>query len=193
MSAQANFDKLIERLGTGDEDAGAEIVSTYEQELRRFVRFRLSSPSIRRFVDSLDVTQSVLAKLFVELRDGDVSVRNAKQLRALLLTMARNKLYDQVRREHAGKRDARRIEYEAADVPDYTDKNSATASEQFARDELIQMIRRELSDDELYLIDQRFDGRGWDDLASEFGSTPDAVRKRMTRAVDRAAKQLGVI
>ena len=193
MSVKLSLEQLMQRLALGDEDAAEELLRDYEPEVRRFVRFRLSSPTIRRFVDSLDVTQSVFAKFFVELRRGQISLQNSQQLRGFLFTMARNKLFDKTRREHAAKRDARRLSAQDGAARDSLTDDAPTPSEQLANNELVEMIRRQLSEDDLYLVEQRFDGRAWDDLADELGSTPDAIRKRMTRAVDRAARELGVI
>ena len=185
------FEQLIGRLRNGDQAAASELVGKYESEVRRFVRFRLTTPAIRRFVDSLDISQSVLGRFFVELREGKLDVSTPGQLRNLLLTMARNKLYDQARKELAEKRDATRVEeYGEGKFVDHED----SVSENVADTEFVNVIRTHLSDDERYLIDQRMTlNRSWEDIASELNSTPDAVRKRMTRAIDRVAGQLGVI
>jgi RNA polymerase sigma-70 factor (ECF subfamily) len=192
MTGELNFDQLIQRLRAGDHDAADSLVRQFEPEVRRFIRFRLTSPPIRRFIDSLDVSQSVLARFFVELERGTIEVAGPDQLRRLLMTMARNKLYDHARTQKAAKRDARRLESEPERLEQVAD-SATTPSEQLAAAELVEAVRSRLSTDELYLVEQRMDGRTWDDLAQELQSTVDAVRKRMCRAIDRAAKELGVI
>ena len=146
------FEQLIARLRTGDEAAAAELVRGYESEVRRFVRFRLTTPAIRRFIDSLDVSQSVLGRFFVELREGKLEVNTPGQLRNLLLTMARNKLYDQVRKELTEKRDATRVEGNGdAEFVDHGD----SVSEKVADIEFVNAFRARLSSEERYLVDQR--------------------------------------
>ena len=48
-----------------------------------------------------------------------------------------------------------------------------------------------MTDAERTLMDRRLAGATWDELAGEFGGTPDAVRKRFERAVERVAGELG--
>lgn len=57
--------------------------------------------------------------------------------------------------------------------------------------EVLAAFDERLDEGERYLVHQRMEGRAWDDLATELGSTSDAVRKRMTRALDTAANELG--
>ncbi len=88
MTEQSSFEQLIERVRAGDEAAAGELVRLYEPEVRRFVHFRLTTPALRRFVDSLDICQSVLTNLFVHLDKGGLQLDNPDQLRRLLITMA---------------------------------------------------------------------------------------------------------
>ena len=48
-------------------DACTELVRLYENEVRHFIRYRLNGPKMRRFLDSVDVCQSVFAKFFVRV------------------------------------------------------------------------------------------------------------------------------
>ena len=190
--SQAEFAPLMDLVRQGDQRAAAELVRRYEPEVRRFIRFRLSTPALRRTMDSLDICQSVLCKFFVEVSEGRLNLQEPRQLAALLVTMARNKLYDRVRAAQADRRDARRL----TAAGDETLGNIAAAgespSEMLMVREILEAVSERLSPDERYLVEQRMNGRAWDDLAKELGSTPDAVRKRMTRALDEAAVGLGI-
>jgi hypothetical protein len=53
-------------------------------------------------------------------------------------------------------------------------------------------MRGLLTEDERRLAEQRADGRSWPEIAAEVGGTPEAVRKRLERALDRVCQQLGV-
>jgi RNA polymerase sigma-70 factor (ECF subfamily) len=44
---------------------------------------------------------------------------------------------------------------------------------------------------ERYLAEQRAQGREWAGLAAEVGGTPEALRKRLGRALDRVLRELG--
>jgi RNA polymerase sigma-70 factor (ECF subfamily) len=190
---ESDFDQLLAQLRQGSEEAAAELVQTYEPEVRRFIRFRLTTPEMRRFVDSLDVSQSVLAKFFVQLEKGAVDVSCPNQLRKLLLTMARNKIYDLARSQRAEKRDGRRIEQISPTDLNHLQGAAESSSPHLAASELIDTLRQQLTKDERYLVDQRLQDRPWEELAKELNATSEALRKRMTRALDRAASLIGLI
>ena len=192
MTERESFEQLIERVRAGDDRAAAELVRQYEPEVRRFIHFRLTTPALRRFVDSLDICQSVLANFFVHLDKGGLQLEHPDQLRRLLITMARNKLHDHARKMKAARRDARRLETGDGPLQHVADSWEGP-SEQIMAEELVVALRSRLSVDELYLVDQRFSGRSWNDLADELETSAEALRKRMTRAMDRAATELGLI
>lgn len=190
--SQAEFGPLMELVRQGDQRAAAELVRRYEPEVRRFIRFRLSTPALRRTMDSLDICQSVLFKFFVEVSEGRLNLQEPRQLAALLVTMARNKLYDRVREAQADRRDARRLTAAGDETLGNIVAAGESPSEMLMVREILEAVSERLSPDERYLVEQRMSGRAWDDLAKELGSSPDAVRKRMTRALDEAAVGLGI-
>ena len=61
-----------------------------------------------------------------------------------------------------------------------------------ASQDLLQTVRRLLTDDERKLADERGQGREWNDIAKEMGSQPDAIRKKLSRGLDRVLAQLGI-
>ncbi len=185
------FKRLVALLRAGDSNAAVQLVEEYESEVRRFIRVRLTTPEIRRWIDSLDVSQSVLSKFFVDVRSGAIEIRDPNQLRGLLLTMARNKLYDHARRQKADKRDARRLEEESK--LNYVASSTQTPSQQIANSEIADAILERLSAEDRYMAEQRLSGFTWQELANELGSSADALRKRLSRALDRAAGEIGVL
>ena len=106
------------------------------------------------------------------------------------MVMTRNHLFDVARRQTAQKRDVRKI---VTDEFEMVADSGDTPSKQIADAELLDLMQARLSDDERHLVQERLAGKPWDAIAAELKSTADAVRKQMTRAVDRAAKELGVI
>ena len=55
-----------------------------------------------------------------------------------------------------------------------------------------QEARRRLSPEELSLLERREQGCEWTEIAAELGSSPEAIRKRLARAIDRVAHELGL-
>src|ERR1700733_6795050 len=129
MDNDPSFLDLLKRVRLGDQDASSELVRLYENEVRRFIRYRLNSPRLRRFLDSLDVCQSVFAKFFVHMSDGDFDLRDPKQLQQLLLKMANNRLVDHCRKG-AAKRRAGNETSLAAQTVDWVADNAAGPAEQ---------------------------------------------------------------
>ena len=72
MSSDTSFEELITRVRAGNEEAAAELVREYEPEIRREIHFRLTDPSLRRIVESVDICQSVLANFFARDRKSVV-------------------------------------------------------------------------------------------------------------------------
>jgi RNA polymerase sigma-70 factor (ECF subfamily) len=192
MAEDPGFADLIRRVRQGEETAAAELVRTYEPEIRRAVRIRLTDPRLGRLFDSMDICQSVLANFFIRVAAGQFDLKRPEQLLKLLVTMARNKLRDQARRQRAERRDHRRLEYGHTAALEAVADSAASPSRVVAGQELLQELRRQLSAEERYLADQRALGREWADIAAEQGEGPEALRKRLTRALDRVARHLGL-
>ncbi len=192
MTEDDSFRDLIRRVRAGEETAAVELVRQYEPEIRRAIRIRLTDPRLHRVLDSMDICQSVLANFFNRAIQGQFELDQPGQLLKLLVTMARHKLVDQARKQQANRRDSRRL---AAGTPEQLEEIAAggdSPSEIVSGRELAQAVRQRLSEDERYLADQRALGRDWTDIAAEVGATPEGLRKKLTRAISRVSRQLGL-
>lgn len=188
-----SFQATVSAARAGDESAAARLVREYEPELRRYVRFRLTHPGVRRFLDSLDVCQSVLAAFFVHLQGGQLELIQPRQVFRLLAVMAENKVRDKVRRHRAARRGGGLNDtappVETIDLPG-TAPDPADVVE---GRELVAAIRDRLPPDDRAAVERWLTGANWDDIAAAAGTTAEAVRKRVTRSIDRAARDLGLI
>jgi RNA polymerase sigma factor (sigma-70 family) len=183
----AAFRELIRRIRAGDEQAAAELVHQYEPEIRRAVRMRLNNPKLGRVLDSMDVCQSVMGRFFVGAAAGQFELDHPSQLLRLLVTMAKNRVID-----HARKPSNRPDSFGADDreyqVPGRGDSPSVAVSQK----ELLSEMRRRLSAEERRISELRSSGREWVDIADQLGGTPDALRKKLERAMDRISRELGL-
>jgi RNA polymerase sigma-70 factor (ECF subfamily) len=186
-----SFLELIRRVRVGDQAAATELVRRYEAAVRRVVRVQLRDPRLRRILDSLDISQAVLASFFVRAASGQYHLDRPEQLFQLLVMMARNKLASQARQPYVVRR-----------VTQFFDPGSAGPAEVVApgpgpgqhadwRD-LLQEVRHRLSDEERRLADCRAQSQTWEDIAAELGGSPEALRKKLARALDRVSHQLGL-
>ena len=185
---------LLGKVRGGDAAAAEELVRTYEPELRRAIRVRLTDARLRRLIDSIDICQSVLAGFFVRTAAGQYDIQTPEELLKLLVTMARNRVVDWARRSQADRRDGRRdvsIEYEDGLQMQFASPQPGPASVLVNR-ELLEQVRSRLSAEELKLMEQRAEGLDWNQIAATTGDQANAVRMRLTRALDRVAEQLGI-
>jgi RNA polymerase sigma-70 factor (ECF subfamily) len=187
MPENNHFRELIVRVRTGDPQAAVELVKSYEPAIRRAARIRLGDTRLQRIFDSVDISQSVFGSFFVRAALGQYELDRPEQLLNLLVDMSRKKLADHVREEQAARRDYRRLRNVD---PNRLAAPRAGAYEQAAMNELLQEFRRRLSDEERWLADQRARGRGWNEIAQERGVNHEALRKQLTRAIDRVAGEL---
>ena len=190
MPDESPFPDLIRRVRDRDPDAAGELVRRYEGAVRRVVRIHLRDARLRRVLDSTDICQSVLASFFVRTALGQYELDSPAELLNLLAAIARNKLAGQANRLRAQRRDVRR-EADAGDHAGRLLDKASDPGEQASAQEILEKVRARLGGDERYLADQRSLGRGWKELADELGGTDVALRKKLTRALDRVMARAG--
>jgi RNA polymerase sigma-70 factor (ECF subfamily) len=191
MAEAESFTDLLRRVRAGDDQAAAELVRRYEPLVRREIRLRMEDRRLSRLFDSMDVCQSVLASFFVRTAAGQYDLERPEQVLKLLVTMARNKLASEARRQSRQRRDHRR----AAGSPEELQRVADTTpspSQVLAGRELLEQFYQHLSEEERQLADLRGQGLGWDDIAARLGGTAQARRMQLARAADRVARQLGL-
>lgn len=188
------FLDLFEQVRRGDPHAAEQIVRAYEPEIRRTIRVRMTDSQLRRIVDSCDLCQSVMAAFFVRAAAGQFDVESPRDLLNLLVTMARNRVTDWVRRDRAVRRDGRRdVSLEAHDLSAREFVERAPGPPSIVADrELLQRVRGRLSPDEQRLMEWRAEGRQWTEIGAELNEHPAAVRMRFTRALDRITTEMGI-
>jgi RNA polymerase sigma-70 factor (ECF subfamily) len=139
----------------------------------------------------MDVCQSVLASFFVRAAAGQYELERPEQLVRLLVTIARNKVAYQARRQQAGRRDQRREV--GLDTPGREPAGTEPSPSRVASGrELLAELRRRLTPDERRVADLRAEGRRWNEIASALGGTAQARRRQLSRALDRVAAQVGL-
>jgi RNA polymerase sigma-70 factor (ECF subfamily) len=191
MREETPFRDLIHQVRAGDEAAAAELLRQYEPAVRRAIRVHLVSPRLRRVFDSMDVCQSVMASFFARAALNQYDLEQPEQLLGLLVAMVRHKLTDLARQQGRDRRNHHRVvagRVEEMGLP----AADSTPSQEVIRQELVQKVHERLTPEECYLAEQRALGREWNEIAAERGTSPEALRKRLTRALSRAKRDLGL-
>ena len=189
--SDVSFVSLIERVRAGDQDAAALLVERFAPAVRRAVRFRLTDPRLRTLFDSMDVFQSAMASFFVRAAAGQYEVATPEQLVSLLTTMARNKLASLARRERV------RFAVHPSTDASQDDLSAAVSSEPdpalvASARELCQNALDRMTAEERELLELRGQGNAWDAIAQARQSTPVALRKQLSRALDRVLQEVGL-
>ena len=190
MSEESSFRGLLDRVRAGDERAAEELIRTYLRHIRLVVRKRLRDPALRPLLESMDICQSILGSFFLRVALGQFDLQTPEDLRKLLVTMALNKIRNHKRKLETSRRDHRRNRSPAAGV-EFIDP-APSPGRVVANRELLQEVRRRLSDEVRLLVDLRADGYTWPEIAARLGEPPDTLRLRHDRAVDRLAEELGL-
>jgi RNA polymerase sigma-70 factor (ECF subfamily) len=191
MPEEQNFQHFLRRIRAGDAAAAAELVRLYEPAIRRVVRIRLVDPRLRRVFDSMDICQSVLASFFTRAALGQYQLDTPEQLLKLLAAMARHKVADQAAREQADRRDNRRLATGGPPVETFAAPTRDPVQGVAAR-ELLEEVKRRLSPEERKLLELRSQGHDWAAIAATLGGSSEALRKRLSRAIDRVMQQLNL-
>jgi RNA polymerase sigma-70 factor (ECF subfamily) len=190
MPEDSPFRDLIGRVRRGDEQAATELVRRYEPAIRRAIRFRLTDPTLRRTCDSMDVCQSVLLSFFVRAASGQYELDTPEQLLKLLTAMARNKLLNQARSQHAARRDQRLLDGRIAANDLVAD--APGPSRQAEARELLEEVHRRLTPDERQLVELRNQGHDWNAIAAQVGGNAATLRQKLHRALARLTRELGL-
>lgn len=177
MSQDDDFAELIRRIRRGDAQAARELIHRYEPAIRREARLRLG-PSLRPLFDSMDLCQSVLGSFFVRVAAGQYELESPAGLMKLLIVMTRNKVREKARKKREGGL--------GAEEPASDEDHAKHVLERDFLDE----FRRRLTAGERILWDRRGSEASWQDIASELGETPGALRQQYSRAIRRVAREL---
>jgi DNA-directed RNA polymerase specialized sigma24 family protein len=191
MKRNNEFLELIARVSRGDADAAGVLVRRYETAVRVAIRIRLSDPILRRQLDSMDVCQSVLASFFIRAATGAFDLHGPRQLVALLMKMAQNKLATHARNQYRQRRDVRRL-HESFGARNRFVSSAPGPARHVEGKELLNRALELMSTETRGIAERRMRGESWLEIAAVIGGTPEARRKQYDRAVAHIADVLDI-
>jgi RNA polymerase sigma factor (sigma-70 family) len=182
--------ELLARVREGDEGAVAELLRRYEPKIRLTARYLLR-PILRRYLDSIDVSQSVQFHLMSGLRGGRFDLPDSETFVALAVTLVRRKVaqhWRHLQREHSlrfgvsgGERNP-----ESPLAPPFAPVDPALAVEQ--GDDLRRLMQV-LDPTERRLVELRMQGHSTEAAAIEMGCAANVLRVRLSRLRKRLQEQ----
>lgn len=180
---------LLARARQGDEGALHELLSRYQDRLRRIVHIQLGGSALRQVHDSMDFVQETFLAALPKIRD--LEPRSAASLLHWLSLIAINQIRDARDHQHAAKRDARRnvpltalaastsgsVQLPASD----TDPGVAAARREVRA--LLDDAVAALPDDQRRVVVLRdYCGESWERIAAELHRENGAARQLHQRA-----------
>jgi DNA-directed RNA polymerase specialized sigma24 family protein len=189
MPEDSSFRDLMRRVQAGEPEAALELVRSYEWAIRLQVRVRLTEPTLRRLLDSMDIVQLVWASFFPHAA-ARYELDNPKKLLNLLITLAHNKLLDQARNLRRKRRGGGKVVGGVLTQSEPADPHPGPEKLADERD-ILQEVRKRLSPTEQAQWDQRLLGRSWAEIATDLGANPDVLRIQFNRTLERIARQMG--
>jgi DNA-directed RNA polymerase specialized sigma24 family protein len=194
MAESPSFDDFVARVGdfkafmsrvrAGDKDAERQLVQAFESSIRRAARPKLEKGRLQSLLDSVDISQAVLNSFFAAVKEQDKEFAKPLDLLRFLLAMSRNKVVTHGRKNKKQVRGGLPEESRLA-------ARGSSPSSLVANQEMLDVIKKQLTPEEGQLAQMRFEGHGFKEIASRMGGTADARKHQFHRALDRVKQRLG--
>lgn len=185
-SPVVEFSSLLSRASAGDKEAQEIICQRYELQVRIVVRVLLG-PQLRQHVDSMDLMQSVHHCMLQGLQENRFQINSPEKLVSLASSMARNKIANKWR-THQRQVSSLVID-ESGQHPsaqaESRSRSEISPHESSDYSELIQEVCQRLNQAERTMLLMRLDGFSNNEIATELGLHPVALRVRWTRLRQR--------
>lgn len=165
----------------GDEAALRELLERFEDEVRMVVRNRLPR-AMRSQYDSMDFVQAVWQSVFTGERLDLGRFENPRHLLAYLAGVAKNKVFEEHRRQTTLKYDIARkeplfVRRGNRDVPRDVPGNDPTPSQDAQAGDRLAQILQGRNPQERQVVDLRRLGLTYDEIAARLGLHERAVRR----------------
>jgi RNA polymerase sigma factor (sigma-70 family) len=170
-----NSKELLLRVEAGDSRAAAVIFDRYVERLLALARARVGS-KLRRRIDAEDVVQSAYRSFFVHAENQEYMLSEAGDLWRLLARITLNKLYSQVEKHTAARRNIHREDDTDGSLQDAA-AFEPTAAEAIALGEQLQLIARSLTAIEQTVFSAHLHGDTVDQIADAIKKSPRTIRR----------------
>ena len=194
--------ELLALAKQGDGFALGQLCDAYGERVRRIVRLRMS-PELRSQVDSMDLVQDTLLMAVRDL--DDFTCHNDGDFLQWLLSVAENRIHDNVDRFHAQKRDIRRqvsleklAEHATSlerhgGLPLATTTPSVVLARREDLDRLEQAMDRIKPEYRKVIMLAKIEGLSHKDIGARLGKSPAAVAMLLSRAIVALSNAFGQV
>ncbi len=177
----AEISELLDRASAGDDEAIGEMIQRFEPEIRLIARRQLGA-SLRPYVDSMDLAQSIHRDLLVGLRDGKFEFSSKGELLAFVSSLVRWKAARHWRKHRRQQRESG-SNLATDGMVDVIVSLQARENPEFDTADLdqIEHLLNQLDDAERELIVLRLEGYSTAEVARQLNINPDVTRVRLSR------------
>jgi DNA-directed RNA polymerase specialized sigma24 family protein len=176
-SSMDSFDRIMERVRVGDNDAAAAVERRFVRRLIALAREQFET-RIRDRADVEDVVQSVYQSFFARCEAGQFDLMCWEQLWGLLALMTLRKCANRREYLHAARRDARRevlgVDLDGHPIPS---GRQPTPEEAVALSELVDQLLGRLQPPERAIIELTLLGLDAAEIALRLGRSERTVRR----------------
>ncbi|QEL20671.1 sigma-70 family RNA polymerase sigma factor [Limnoglobus roseus] len=172
---------FLQRIRAGDPAAHVEFAARYGPQIRRVVRIRRAKEHVQGLVESEDLVQTVLRRMWE--KPADLKAETLGELLAWARAVAWNRVREFERKRQLERGNFRRLLRRDDEPPDGTSGEDASVS--------LASVRTVLSAEERRIFDARLADRTWAEIAADLGRTGEAVRKQFERAIRRVQGEAG--
>ncbi len=182
MAADNDFNRLMDCLRRGDEDAASEVFRRFARRLIALARNQLDS-WIRTRVEPEDVVQSVFRSFFTRFETGQFHLGNWDNLWAVLTLITLRKCANRLEFWQAAKRDLQR-EVNLAQPSDLLTKALArdpTPLEAAILSETVELLMKKMPEQDRAILSLHLQGCDIAAISAQVGRTERTVRRTLER------------
>ena len=185
-----NFADVIRRARAGDQGATAALLGRFESEVRTMVRVRLPR-ALRNQFDSMDFVQAVWTSVFAAKGEELASFADAGQFRGFLAGVAKNKVYEEHRRQtrtkkyDLGREERLYVRKGERDILREVRASDPTPSENVQAVDRLDQIIEGRPEQEAQVIQLRRQGLTFEEIATRLGWNERSVRRVIEAARER--------
>ncbi len=183
-----NSQELLQLYQDGQSEAATAIFDRYVARLIALARSRIG-PKLRRRVDPEDIVQSAYRSFFVHAKDDAYQLAQSGDLWRLLASITLNKLYSQVEKQTAAKRNVDREE-PGEFFADNEKAPDPSAAEVVAIIEELHLVINSLSPDEQLALTSRLQGKSIEEIGRLLDKSDRTVRRLLADAKGKIEQRL---
>lgn len=182
MAAENDFDRFMDRLRRGDEDAATEVFSRYAQRLIALARSQLDS-WIRTRVEPEDVVQSVFRSFFSRVKAEQFQLGDWDNLWTVLTLITVRKCANRSEFWRAAKRDLQRIAnpLRQEDLLEEILTREPTPLEAALLSETLEQLLKNVSARDQLILAAHLQGHDITAISEQAGVTERTVRRTLER------------